>query len=203
MSKLFYFLTTFVDSGLSVFGVRAPYAQPKYEVVQSISPAVEIRAYAPRTVVETDIAGGDQGQAFGRLFRYITGANAGGHTVAMTVPVEQSRLIAMTVPVETGAMKTGAAQVMRFYLPPDVTKDGAPAPTEKGVRIAALPAVTMGVIRYSGTATDESRAAQAARLRAALGGAKRAWVGEPVFFAYDPPFAIPYLRRNEVALELK
>ena len=198
MSKLFYFLTTFVDSGLSVFGVRAPYAQPKYEVVQTLAPAVEIRAYAPRTVVETDIAGGDQGQAFGRLFRYITGANAGGHTVAMTVPVEQSRLIAMTVPVEIGA-----AQVMRFYLPPDVTKDGAPAPTEKEVRIAALPAVTMGVIRYSGTATDESRAAQAARLRAALGGAKRAWVGEPVFFAYDPPFAIPYLRRNEVALELK
>jgi hypothetical protein len=200
VSKVFYFLTTFADSGLSVFGVRSPYEQPKYQVVEAVGPNVEIRQYAPRTVVETDITHGDQGQAFGRLFRYITGANTASRTIAMTVPVEQARLISMTVPVETSG---DAQQIMRFYLPPGVTKNGAPVPTEAGVRVTTLPEQTLGVIRYSGAATDESREAQAQRLREALAKSGKSAQGEPSYFSYDPPFAIPFLRRNEVALAVR
>ena len=197
MGKFFYYLSTFADSGLSVFGVRTPYEQPKYQVMETIAPSVEIRAYAPRTVVETDISHGDPGQAFGRLFRYITGANIARQTVAMTAPVEQSRLIAMTVPVETTA---AAAEVMRFYLPPSA---GAPAPTEAGVRVTTLPATTYGVIRYSGVATEATRSAEATLLRDALTKAGKNIIGVPLYFGYDPPFALPFLRRNEVALEVK
>ena len=198
MSKLLYFLTTFTESGLSVFGLRGAYEQPAYRVVQTIAPGVEIRAYAPRGVVETDVAAGDPGQAFGRLFRYITGANAGAHLVSMTVPVAQATpaAIPMTTPVET----TGAAPVMRFFLPQAVVRAGPPAPTERGVRLATIPAETLAVIRYSGTATDATRAGEAAKLQAAISGSGHTAQGTPQYFSYDPPFAIPFLRRNEVAV---
>ncbi len=202
MSKLFYFLTTFAESGLSMFGLRGAYEQPPYQVVKTLAANVEIRAYAPRMVVETDIDGGDQGQAFGRLFRYITGANTGAHLVAMTVPVEQATpaLVPMTLPVETAR---GATPVMRFFLPHAVVKAGAPPPTERGVRLATIPAETLAVIKYSGTATDVARAGETVKLRRVLAGAGYVAFGEPRYFSYDPPFAVPFLRRNEVALAVK
>ena len=201
MSKFFYVLATLTDSGLSVFGLRGVYEQPPFHVVQSLAADVEIRAYAPRMVVETDVVAGDQSQAFGRLFRYITGANAGKHLVSMTVPVEQAThaTIPMTTPVET----TGAAPVMRFFLPQAVTLAGAPQPTEAGVRLASIPAETLAGIKYSGTATDETRQAETAKLQAALKVSGRVAFGAPRYLSYDPPFAIPFLRRNEVVLEVK
>jgi hypothetical protein len=198
MSKLLYFLSTFVDSGLSIVGIRSPYEQPRYEVVQTIAPDVEIRDYAPRTVVETNVTSDDPGQAFGRLFRYITGANSTGAKLPGSTTVERSKLIAMTVPVEM----TSGAEIMRFYLPPSVVAGGAPQPTEAGVRIETLPAETLGVIRYSGISTEARRDAQTAKLREALVKAGRTPEGAPVYFSYDPPFAFPFVRRNEVALPL-
>ena len=40
------------------------------------------------------------------------------------------------------------------------------------------------------------------QLRAVLATAGRKAEGAPVFLGYDPPFTIPFLRRNEVALEV-
>ncbi len=198
MSKVLYFLATFGESVLSVFGIRAPYEQPSYRVVQVLESGIEIRAYAPRVAVETPIQGSGDSAAFSRLFRYITGANTAGSTVAMTAPVEQSaRRIAMTVPVEM----SGGMATMRFFLPAALAAN-PPVPTEKDVGIVRLPAVTLGVVRYSGIATAAARAMQTNRLRSALGRAGRTATGEPIMFSYDPPFAIPFVRRNEVALQV-
>jgi hypothetical protein len=199
MSRLLYFMTTFLESGLSVFGIRGGYDQPPYRVVQTIAPNVEIRDYAARTAVETSITQDNEGAAFGRLFRYITGANVTKATIAMTVPVERSsQLIAMTVPVEVSA----GLPTMRFFLPASVVAAGAPTPTEKDVRLVTLPPVTLGVIRYSGIATAATFQAELADLQKALAQAGKHTIGAPKFLSYDPPFTIPFLRRNEVALEI-
>jgi hypothetical protein len=198
MTKFWYFLTTFAESGLSILGIRSGYEQPAYQVVQTISPSVEIRRYAARTAVETAISRANDGEAFGRLFRYITGANTGAQTISMTAPVATSaQMIAMTVPVETGV------QTMRFFLPQAVVKAGVPAPTDPKVHIVSLPEMTLGVIRYSGVATAEARETEAGLLRTALAGAGKAYFGEPIYFSYDPPFTAPFLRRNEVALGVR
>jgi len=199
MSKLLYFLATFAESGLSVFGIRGAYEQPAYTVLQTIAPNIEIRAYGSRAAVETPIQGGNDSQAFERLFRYITGANTTGALISMTAPVaESSRMIPMTVPVET----SGGRDTMRFFLPADVARSGPPAPKDKLVQIVALPAVTLGVIRCSGWPTQAARAEETRKLHAALAQAGRRVSGPPVYFSYDPPFAIPALRRNEVALPM-
>jgi hypothetical protein len=199
MSKLLYFLATFAESGLSVFGIRGAYEQPAYTVLQTIAPNIEIRAYGARAAVETPIQGGNDGQAFERLFRYITGANTTGALISMTAPVaETSRMIPMTVPVET----SGNRDMMRFFLPADVARAGAPAPRDKLVQIVSLPSVTLGVIRYSGWPSAAAREDETRKLRAALAKAGKATTGAPIYFSYDPPFTIPALRRNEVALSV-
>ena len=205
MSKILYFLATFAESGLSVFGIRAPYEQPSYKVVRDLGSAVEIRSYAPRVAVETAIAGGNDGQAFGRLFRYITGANTAGRTISMTAPVQEApagnagdagsggRTIAMTVPVELGQAS------MRFFLPKAVAAN-PPSPTDPLVHIVTLPAQTFGVIRFSGSLTREAKEKQDATLRSVLAQAHVTPEGPSSILSYDPPFAIPFLRRNEIAV---
>ena len=198
MSKLLYFLATFGESVLSVFGIRGTYEQPPYRVTAVLEPGIEIRAYAPRVAVETPMTGAGDSAAFSRLFRYITGANTGGSIMAMTAPVEQEgRRIAMTVPVEMSGGGT-----MRFFLPASLAAH-PPAPTEGDVHLANLPAAALGVVRYSGIATVQARARQTARLRGALTRAGRPAIGEPILWSYDPPFALPFVRRNEIALQLQ
>jgi hypothetical protein len=210
MAGFFYYLTAVADSGLSVVGIRSPYEQPPYQVIRQIADNIEIRAYPARPAVETAIRDGNDGEAFGKLFRYITGANHVRGDVAMTVPVQKStgqksRTIAMTAPVqETDPLGPGAGAdaVMRFFLPKTVA-DAPPVPTDPSVHLVTVPADTEAVIRFSGIATDASRASELDLLRRAL---KRAGVetqGVPSYYSYDPPFALPFVRRNEIALAVK
>ncbi|ACB26233.1 SOUL family heme-binding protein [Methylobacterium radiotolerans] len=198
MDRVMYALVTLVEAALGIFGVRALYEQPAYTVVARLDRGVEIRSYAPRLAVETDARGQGDGDAFGRLFRYITGANRAGDRIAMTAPVESGgRRLAATVPVEQDGTGT-----MRFFLPRAVAAAGAPAPTGPGVRLVELPAELVAALRFSGRLTPEARAAQAGILAAVLAAAGRAPAGAPFVMGYDPPFAIPFLRRNEVAVRL-
>ncbi len=197
MTKIWYVLSTFADSGLSVFGIRNPYEQPSYQVLQQISPVIELRRYEARMAVETEMTPSNEGEAFGRLFRYITGANAGGRMISMTAPVvEQPLKMSMTMPV----LSFTGARTMRFFLPKAVASAGAPAPTDPLVHLVSTPAATWGVIRFSGIATSSVRTKETALLRDGLARGGKQTEGAPIYLAYDPPFTIPFLRRNEVAL---
>lgn len=194
MNAFLYYAVTAVESALSVVGIRSTYEQPAYEVAERLERGVEIRRYAPRVVVETDMDGPGDAKAFQRLFRYITGANHGGDRVAMTMPVETGTRIAMTVPVEQGV------GVMRFFLPDAVAKAGPPEPGDPAVRIAHLPAQTFAALRFSGNVDAEAREACKAALMQVLAKTGRMPTGPATFLSYDPPFAIPFLKRNEVAV---
>jgi hypothetical protein len=65
-----------------------------------------------------------------------------------------------------------------------------------------LPPQQFAVLRFSGTVTDQSRQLHEQRLLAAVAGAGRHAEGEPALLSYDPPFALPFVRRNEVAVRL-
>jgi len=175
---------------------------------------VEIRTY-PRTVrVETTAP--DQRTAFRRLYRYITGANDGESTLSMTRPVEtqRGRSFAMTAPVRTdeavaadhqpaGGPKTGDGRVrLSFFLPSSVDPTSAPEPTDPGVTLAVDPPKTLAVRRFSWFAP----AWRVDRLeRALLRTVERASydpVGDPFLLRYDDPLTPPFMRRNEVAVEV-
>lgn len=205
LSRLLYFATTFAEAGLSVFGVRGTYEQPPYTVRQTLGDCLEVRDYGRRVAVETTQDGPTRSTAtnaaFGRLFDYIAGGNGTCQMLAMTAPVQQttgSRLIAMTAPVETGS--DANAITMRFFLPDRVARAGAPLPNDERVRIVELPPVTLAVLRFSGPLNAATQARHERELTQRLADAPWQPTGAPFAFSYDPPFTIPSLRRNEVAV---
>lgn len=208
LSGFLYYLLTFAESVGSIVGVRSVYEQPRYTVVRTLDDGVELRRYEPRLVIEATVQGTDRekaaGEAFGLLFRYISGANRGGQKIAMTAPVRTDgavNRIAMTTPVETSAFSAGSL-TMRFFLPRVVAAAGAPAPLDPRLRVAEVPEMTIAALRFSGVSTERRREEKRAVLLAVLARASRRPAGEVFLLNYDPPFAIPFLRRNEMAVEL-
>ena len=193
-------------SGCSVFGVRSGYEQPAYTVLERIGESVEIRRYGPRLAAEATVAAGDaeagRNEAFKILFDYISGANQGQSKVAMTTPVEvgsEAQKIAMTVPVETSASNHGR-YTMRFFLPGSYTKATAPEPTDARVQLIEVPAANVAVLRFSGSRDEATVATRKAELVKTLAASAWSATGTPTALFYDPPWTLPFLRRNEVAV---
>ena len=194
-------LSAIAVTACSVVGIRTGTEEPRFSVAGHAGDA-EVREYATRLAAETIVPGSAEaarGEGFRRLAGYIFGGNAGGARIAMTAPVAQSaagQQIAMTVPVTQAQTAEGWA--IQFYLPASLREP--PAPRDGRVRIVEAPAQTMAVLRFSGIATDSAVAAQRTRLLGLLD--RSAWVpsGPAVTWFYDPPWTLPPLRRNEVAV---
>ena len=185
MKDILYYAQLALESAASVFGLR-PYEEPKYTVIGAAQ-AAEIRRYEPRVAAEASVPG--QGEAaseaaFRALFAYISGQEK----------------IAMTTPVAT--QPASGAVRMQFFLPSSYSAETAPRPADPRIRVVALPEATFAAVRFSGRGTPEAVGERKRELLAAL--ASSAWrpAGEPVVLFYDPPFTLPFLRRNEVAVEV-
>jgi len=177
---------------------------------------VELRRY-PRTVrVETTAS--SNGAAFGRLFRYLSGANRAAETVAMTAPVATrgsprslaaptravlggGASVAMTAPVRTERAPEGVT--MSFYLPASYTPETAPTPTDDGVSLAVDPPRTVAVRRFSWYATRRRVRRARRRLLDALADEAVEVLDDPVLLQYNDPWTPPFLRRNEVLVPIR
>jgi hypothetical protein len=183
------------------------YEAPRYAVLRR-SGNVEYRQYEPALFAETVIEGSSSfdaagNEGFRRLFRYIAGGNTGRSRIAMTVPVSQARQgekIAMTVPVRQAADDDGWR--VAFMLPGKYTLDTAPVPGDPRVRVIPVPGRLMAVLRYSGRWTESSYVTHRDELLATLAKAGIRTAGEPVLSRYNGPLSIPFLRRNEVSVEV-
>ena len=198
-----YIVMTGILSGCSVFGIRSGYEQLNYTVIENIGDA-EIRRYPARVVAEVkDMK--DDSEAFMLLFSYISGQNSSNANVAMTAPVQvdkASMKIAMTAPVETSKSGDNAVS-MRFFLPRSLGVDSAPKPNDSRIRIVGLPEETFAAITYSGSSSQERFRRESDQLANVIANSKWKPVSAASFLGYDPPFAIPFLRRNEVIVKVE
>ena len=144
-------------------------------------------------------------------------AAGGSQSIAMTSPVVQSRAqrsesIAMTAPVvqarsESIAMTSPVVQKstgaetwsIQFIMPSKYTMDTLPQPNDPRVRLVEIPARTFAVVRFSGLGRQDAVAKHEQALNAALAGSSWRASGDVVTWYYDPPWTVPFLRRNEVA----
>jgi hypothetical protein len=188
--------------------------QPGYRVVEQAG-EFELREYAPYLLAETSVESGfmDAGNiAFGRLFRYISGANSAQAEIAMTAPVEQANpggarrdgeKIAMTAPVEQAT--AGGVYRVAFVVPRKYTRETVPRPTDSRVSIREVPARRVAAWRYTGRWTEQNFREHERLLRDAL--AKRRLQPEPgdsaIIARYDAPFMPWFMRRNEVLIPLR
>lgn len=203
LSLLFAALLT----GCSLFGVRSGYEEAAHEVLVEEGD-FELRRYADAIVARTTTEGNYKeagNAAFRRLGGYIFGDNVPREEIAMTTPVFQEvaegEEIAMTTPVFQEA--EGDTWVQTFVLPREWSLDSLPQPNDPNVELERLPGGTFAVVRYSGFISKDSIEAEAERLRTWI--AEQGWTatGELRSAAYDPPWTLPFLRRNEVQIPVE
>lgn len=191
--------------GCSVFGVRTAEEAP-YTVIASDG-AFEIRRYPALTVARTVVIGEDYdsaaGGGFRRLANYIFGANRRTEDIAMTAPVlmtpADGEKIAMTAPVTTEAFDQGLQ--MTFIMPAGHTRESLPRPDDERISIDVIPPRTVAVLRFSGR-LDGGDAARADALRSWLADNGYRATSAPRLAGFDPPWTLPFLRRNEVQIDV-
>lgn len=184
--------------------------EPRY-VTHVQDGSFEVRAYPPRVVAETRVAGewreaGNEG--FRRLAGYIFGKNGRSEEIAMTAPVGQARAgergegekIAMTAPVAQRG--EGGSWTVAFTMPAGKTLETLPAPQDPRVVLRELPAARFAVVRFSGRWTDANMKEREDALRRWADQRHLTVVGDAEVNRYDPPFVPWFLRRNEVWLPL-
>jgi hypothetical protein len=187
-------------AGCSVFGIRSGTEEPKYRVVARLG-AVEIRDYAPRLAAQVTVPGDEisaRSAGFRRLAGYIFGKN-----IAMTAPVAQSAAtkIAMTAPVAQAGNEAG--WTISFYMPAGYTLATLPKPTDSGISVVELPGEIAAVVRFSGIPGVSATARARRALLDGVQGSRWKPVGAPVEWFYDPPWTLPWARRNEVAVRVE
>jgi hypothetical protein len=191
-------ISLLVVNACSVFGSAAA-PEPEYSVILS-EPPFEVRDYGKLVVAKTPMGDGS-GAAFGRLFDYISGANAGERDIAMTAPVlntdrSEGSKIVMTAPVLQNREGT---REMVFVLPDAMTLEEAPVPTDPAVTLDIIPARRVAVVRYSGFMARNA-AAEEARLRDWLSDKSLTAESPAEVAGYNPPWTLPPWRRNEVLI---
>ena len=157
--------------------------EPAYTVERAWeSEQIEIRRYAPRVMAVTTMQGNDD-DGFRVLAGYIFGGNSTEQQIAMTAPVQQSM--------------AGEAE-MAFIMPAEYALEDLPTPDDERVAFEEAPAYTAAVIRFSGWASADKADEHWQRLRQFLIAERIDITGEPTLNQYNPPWTLPFLRRNEI-----
>lgn len=175
---------------------------PEYTLVAK-KEGYEIRNYAGYQVASTNMNKGDpaslndissSGTAFNALAAYLFGANVEKRSMSMTTPVTMT---------STGQM--------RFYLSdaivPAPLEDGKTGMYEAGaIQIVDIPPARLAVRRFTGFVTEGEVARQKDTLLSQLEmdgielDVPHGAVVPHVIFQYNPPYTIPMVRRNEIAV---
>lgn len=170
----------------------------------------ELRRYEPQIVAQTWVTG-DQKEAGNKGFKiladYIFGNNTApsgdSSKISMTSPVKmqpqtgESKKIAMTAPV--AMQEQDGKWRVRFVMPSQYTMQTLPKPNNSEVSIIEVPAKTYGVIKFSGLTGEEKVAEKTTQLENWMQNLEI--VGTPEMARYNPPWTLPFMRRNEIMIE--
>ncbi len=191
--------------------------EPSYQVLKQSEP-FELRQYESQLIAEVTVQG-SLSEASNKGFRlvadYIFGNNQVSQAasnqsekIAMTAPVvieAQSSKIAMTAPVVVE--KKGASEqqqwTLYFVMPKSYRMDNLPKPNNPQVQIKEIKNKKVAVIRFSGWVDEEKLADRTAELQTWMKQEQLMAIGDPQLARYNPPWTLPWWRRNEVFIPVQ
>ncbi|MCA9803054.1 MAG: heme-binding protein [Cyanobacteria bacterium HKST-UBA02] len=175
--------------------VLAHYEEPAYETV-SKDGGIEMRAYRPRIVAEVELAG-ERGECLEQGFRILAGYIFGKNKPALVTREPVGEKISMTAPV--ASEPAGESRyLVRFFMPSRYDLQNLPVPEDSRVKLRALPSQVFAVRRFSGRWTKKNFVEQRRALLDGLARMQLEAVGPVIDAYYNPPFTLPFMRRNEV-----
>jgi hypothetical protein len=203
------FPQSFLLVALTFTGAAMAIEEPKYSVLEK-SPPFELRSYAPMILAEVQVEG-DLDEASSQGFRliaaYIFGQNQVSEKIAMTAPVAveeqppKSAKIAMTAPVN---IESNAGQwTVSFVMPSEYSMETLPKPLNSKVQLRQIPAARKAVITFSGFYNSQKVAAKTIELEEWMKAKNLQANGNPQFSRYNPPWTLPFMRRNEVMIDVR
>ena len=179
-----------LTSALLLSGAAMATEEPKYTVLKQTED-FELRRYDEQLVAQTWVTG-DQDTAsragFKILADYIFGNNSAANG--------ESRKISMTAP--DSIQQTEDKWRVQFTMPSQYTLQTLPKPNNPNIEIVEVPAQTYGVIKFSGLAGTEKVAAKTKELQSWMQGQNLTITGKPELARYNPPWTLPFMRRNEI-----
>ena len=190
MKTLLFLLNSLILSACTLVGIRQS-EQPDYQSLLKEG-RYEIRLYPELMIAETTVAGDYKiasDQSFRRLAGFIFGNNTKQESVAMTTPVFQE--------AEPQAWR------MSFIMPENYRLETLPVPVDSNITIKKLAERKVAVISYSGSLSQDTINDHSSRLINWLNSRSIKITSPPRSAAYDPPWTIPNLRRNEIHIDIE
>jgi hypothetical protein len=177
---------------------------PPYDVIAK-KDGYEIRRYHKQFLAQntykvptnTDFSS-KAGTGFYPLFQFISGNNNTNTKISMTAPV-----IMQETEVDGGVKRT-----MSFIMSPSkfASSDQVPKANDENIQIVEQSnSRDMACITFNMSMTTEKNAAKERELReaAARDGIQLSTNRNDVlYFGYNPPYTIPYFRRNEICIPI-
>ena len=169
----------------------------KYDVL-SKDKNIEIRRYKSYIAasVSYDTEEEFKRKAFRALADYIFGNN-----ISMTSPVlTKGEKIGMTAPVLSN--QKNKLWTMTFSMPSNYTIDTLPTPKNKRIKIKEIKEKNMAAIRFSGFMSDSNFNINQKKLIKWLESNNVEYSNDFARAGYNPPWTLPFFRRNEVLITL-
>ena len=203
--------------------------EPSYTLLEQLD-GFELRTYAPKVIAQTEVTGDYDAasrKGFKILANYIFGNNSvsdevstmddakdakNSAKISMTAPVimkpsdqingdkaaDASEKISMTAPVSI-KRSAGSWQVS-FVMPKQYTMATIPKPNNPAITLMEIPEVRYAVVKFSGLAGEKKVAEKTIELQQWMLTKKLTPIATPELARYNPPWTLPFMRRNEVMI---
>lgn len=182
----------------------------KYEVL-SAKKGYEVRQYPSHIVAEVRVSGTYKeavNKGFSKIADYIFGNNTASGSIAMTAPVLHGKQttpekISMTGPVLHGKTDGTGSYTVAFVMPSSYTLETLPKPNNPDVIVRTVPPKKYAALRFRGYAPEGKVERKTERLLALLKQDNITPVSSPSVAEYHPPWTPPFMRRNEILIEMQ
>ena len=169
----------------------------------------EIRQYSSKILAQVTVLGDFDdatSNGFKVLADYIFGNNLsldGNTKIEMTAPVVLepiSEVIKMTAPIL--AEGENKKWVVSFVMPKEYSLDTLPKPNNKDISISSIPPQKYAVVVFSGLVRESNYDEQINLLNYYVVNKNLVTVGKVQIARYNPPWTLPFFRRNELMIRV-